>query len=581
MLNVSTEYMALIYDDNTIIDADVVYSAFDVSAKSSATAVSNGKQSFSHEDETLDEDDSSPYRYSSLEHGNWRLNGKVKIFPANTSGIQWGWWSEAISHMDGTFENNPIITYMWSENHTSIGITLKFADPIKELKVTWYNEAEEEISTSTYINADMEETNCIITNGVVNYRKVIVEIIRVLPKHYAKLIEVDFGIEFIWDDNIITLEVDEKIDPKGAQIQSNQSKILVNNLDIRFNKYSPNSETRFIQEKQKLTIRTKVLIEGVYEKLPLGTFYLTSWESPTSYTTQFIANDLILKLEGIYNRSKFYTNATAQTILEELFNDCNLYDEEGIPQFVIADDVKPITLTGYIPPVDYRTALQQIAFALGAVVKVDRNGKVYIFRINTSDTSVETIDDSMKNDSEDKEGTRYGGVSISQYSYKSGASQTLFEGVITGNQNILFSAHPATSIAVIGTHSSYTVYANSIDIVGASGTIKVTGTPYEIYENKVIKKLPDVTVGITKQIKDVSGIYLIGKDTTADYVSDWLLSELQKSITNEFQWLGNPAIETGDYVDLTVADGVVKKALVQHNKFTFRGSLGEVSEVCL
>ena len=77
----------------------------------------------------------------------------------------------------------------------------------------------------------------------------------------------------------------------------------------------------------------------------------------------------------------------------------------------------------------------------------------------------------------------------------------------------------------------------------------------------------------------VNSVYLIGTKTTATNVATWLLSCLQASITNEFKWLSNPAIEIGDYVTLEVSPNLTKTALIHKNNFHFVGALAEGSEV--
>ena len=578
MITVSTEYMELIYQDNTKVNANITYSALDVTAKSKARVNVSDKQSFSEPNQTLN-DILKKKNVSTLEHNNWRLNGTTKLFPLNPDG-EWGWWSLVQSDINGLFLNNPKAIYEWSENHTSIGITLKFLEPVKEAILRWYDARGQQISSYTLTNNDLTKTTYSIENGVENYQKLELEIIKVLPKHYSKLGEIDFGIEFIWNDEIIDFEVEESLDSKLSTISSNQVVITLNNLNQKFNKYEPNNEIRFLQETQKLKIDTNVVVKNVEENVSLGTFYLTSWDSPSQYTTKFVANDLLMKLKGTYTKSKFYINATVETILIDLFQACNLYSLDGSPQFIISENVKNVTLTGYVPIVDYRTALQYITFACGAVVKSGRDGKLYIERIQELSIA-ETIDGTKKALSQDREGIKYSGVSISQYTYTLASETTeLFNGELSGDTVITFGG-PATEISITGSYTSYKAYANSIEIIGASGTIVVKGKVYDIYENKVSKLLEDTTVGITKHVLELSGLYLVGKKETAEYLVGYLLNELQKSITNEFQWLGNPALEVGDYVNLEVQEGVFRKAIVSKNKFSYNGALKEISEVQL
>lgn len=578
MINVSTEYMNLIYEDSTKVDCQVIYGVYDLTGKSSTTPSTTDKQSFSNVSDTL-VGVTDFTRYSTLERNHWLLDGNTRLFPNDTSKRRWAWWSQSQSNDEGTFENTPTLVYTWNENHTSIGLQLVFGEPVLEFRVNWYNEAGTLIDTYTYTNEDYNNKEYRIEHGVQNYRKIEIEVLKTFPNHYAKIYSISFGLEFVWNNEIINVSVDESVSPTAQEIQSNQTVVSINDIEQNYNKYNPQNRLVYLQEGQRMEVQTIVSVNGVNEFVPLGVFYLTSWGNPTEYTAEFVANDLIMKLEGQYLRSKYYENATAETIIEDLFDDYNLYVDNDA-QYVIADNVKEVLLTGYIPVISYREALQQICFALGAICKVNRYGKIYIYRLEDADT-VELIGHDKKQYANDNEQVKYSSVSVTEYSYKIKAElETLFEGEVTGNQTIMLSS-PATNITISGTYTSFTAYASAVDIVGASGNIVVTGNTYEVYGKKVTKSRTDIPLGITTQNVDVEGIYLIGNSNTSSYVSNWFLGAIERNITNEFKWLGNPAIEIGDFVEIEVNEGYTKKAIVTKNNFTYNGALLETSEVTL
>ena len=570
--------MNLIYEDSTKVDCQVVYGAYDLTGKSSTTPSTTDKQDFSNISDTL-VGVTDFTRSTILESNHWLLDGETKYFPTDTSKRRWGWWSLSQSNDEGYFENNPTLVYTWKENHKSVGLQLVFGEPVIEFRINWYNGNGTLIDTYTYTNEDYTNNVYRIEHGVQNYRKIEIEVLKTFPNHYAKIYSVGFGLEYIWNNELINISVNESISATTQEIQSNQAVISINDIDNNYNKYNPQNKLVYLQEGQRMEVKTSTSVNGANEFVPLGIFYLTSWGNPTQYTAEFVANDLIMKLDGQYYRGKYYENFPAQTIIKDMFDDYNLYVEDDA-QYVIADNVKDVQLTGYIPIMSYREALQQICFALGAVCKVNREGKIYIYRLEDIDV-VETIGYDKKQYNGDNEQTRYGSVSITEYTYKvKEESETIFEGEVSGDQTIVFST-PATNISIKGTYSSYVAYANSLDIFGASGTIVVTGKPYDIYEKKVTKSKEDIPLGITVQNLDVDGIYLIGNSNTSDYVSNWLLGAIEHNITNEFKWLGNPAIEIGDYVDLEVDEGQTRKAIVTKNNFTYNGALLETSEVTL
>ena len=573
MINVSQTYKDEIYDDETKTICSVVYGAYDVTAKRLAVATSNGQQTFAPPSQTIDSLNNFD-KYSDLELNNWILDGTVKLFPNTPTGQVWGWWSLDLSDEDGEFTTNPTLTYTWSENHSSVGITIQCNDPIKEMNLYWYDSNNTLLDTYNFTNSDLTQTTYVIENGVANYQKLVIEFVRTIPYHYIKVQDILFGNEYIWDEEIIEATVQESLDEKMQRLESNQATIKLGNIDNTYNKYNPNNKLQYFQEGQIIQVFNTAELSTGLEQVPLGQFYLTSWGSPTEYTVEFKGNDLLYKLNDLYYYSKMYTNATVKTIVDDLLSTYSLTVD-----YVVDDSIKDVQLTGYIPIISYREALQHIAFAGGGVCYVDRNGVLQIKRLDNTTAVVDTIDYTKKAPSQDTQAERYNSVTVSYYSYNAGTSQELFRGTVSGTQILTF-GQPATDISVSGTYTSYTTYANCIVITGASGEIVVTGKPYKISEQPITAYISqDTSVGITKKNMPVNSVFLIGTQTTASNVATWLLNCLQSDITNEFKWLSNPAIELGDYVTLQVAENQTKKSLVHKNKFTYKGALAEESEV--
>lgn len=574
MINVSDTYKEYIYDDETRTICSVVYGAYDVTAKRLAYVVSNGEQSFAPPTQTIDALNNFE-KYTDLELNNWVLDGSVNIFPDDPMGKIWGWWSLDLSDENGEFTTNPTLTYTWNENHSSVGITIQANNPLKELNIYWYDSDNTLIDSYNYTNDDLTKVTYAIDNGVVNYQKLVIEFVRTIPYHYIKIQDILFGEEFVWQNEIIDLTVQESLDEKMQRLESNQATIKLGNINGEYNKYNPDNKLQFFQEGQVIQVFNTAELPTGLEQVPLGTFYLTSWGSPTQYTAEFKGNDLLYKLNDLYYYSKMYTNATVKTIVDDLMSSYALTVEYNID-----DNIKDVTLTGYIPIISYREALQHICFSAGGVCYVDRNGVIQIKRLTTG-TAVDTIDFTRKAPSQDKQAEKYNSATVTLYSYAVGTTTELFRGEVTGAQIITLS-RPASDVSVSGTYTSFTAYLNCITIVGASGEIVVTGKPYEISSRPVTAYISeDTSVGITKKNMPVDSVYLIGTEATATYVATWLLNCLQDDITNEFKWLGNPAIEIGDTVTLQVDDNLSKPALIHKNKFTYNGALSEESEAVL
>ena len=477
MIDVSPTYLNEIYDDETMTRCSVIYGAFDVTAKSLATATANSSQTFAPPSQTINAINNFN-KYTDLELNNWVLDGKTNIFPNNPASTEWGWWTGSMSNANGTFATTPELTYTWNEPHSSVGLTISANNGIKRMRVFWYNELNSVMATENYTNDDIYKTVHVIDKAVANYYKIQIEFIEIIPYHYVKVQDTMFGREYTWQDEIIELDVQEMLDEKMQRLESKQVTIKLGNIDNAYNKYNPDNRLKYFQEGQLLQVYNTALLSNGKEQVSLGQFYLTSWGSPTEYTVEFKGNDLLYKLNDMYYYSKMYNNATVQTIVDDLlstYTDTIVYN--------IADNIKNVTLTGYIPIISYREALQHIAFAAGGVCYVDRYGVLQLKRISNA-TPVDTIGYSKKAPSQDTQGELYNSVTVSMYTYNLGESQELFKGTVSGTQILTFSS-PATNISISGTYTSYVAYVNCLVITGASGEITISGQPYNTSEQPI------------------------------------------------------------------------------------------------
>lgn len=590
----------------------VSFGVFDVTAKGDATATAE-QQPFSDVTETLDTV-TDAVNYGTCEQDQFKLDGSMSLFPESTVGINFGWWSLAQSGEDGAFSVPPSITYTFSQPHSSVGLTLLLAEPVQDVTVKAYN-GDTVLSTMAFTDLNTDEA--VLGFPVENYNKIVITFSRVLPYHYVKLLEISFGIEYIYNDTMLTgFDVLEELDLMSNTISSNVTTITLNNLDQRFNMFNPENEIRFLQERQQLSTGVDLKIGDDYEHVPLSKSYLSKWESPTQNTTKFTSYDLLSFMDGTYYKSRMYVLERAEVILLELFDDLHLYDAQGNALFYIHPNIKDVLLSGYLAPMSSHDALQRIAFALGAVIKADRYGKLLIYRATEETRNAIIIDQytiyqsswiagtfgagqgiilprktvplpnpvvidrSMYQAPKTTLGKYYNRVHVEQYSWRLKVeSESLYSGTITGDAVVQFSSYPAAEVTVSGTYESVEIYACSCEITGASGTITITGKVYEPLIKIVSAQLSTVTAGTTPNAQDIKDVTLIAQDDTARYVAVWILDQLQNRITQSFPWWTIPSVEVSDFCKVETAFGEYRESQIRKMHFAYNGALTGDSEV--
>lgn len=613
MIKVSDQYYDAARAPARTWRGKVSFGVFDVTARGDATAAAEG-QPFTDPAQTLDTVTTIP-AVGTCELDQFKVDGSMSLFPGYPpAGMNFGWWSSEVSGADGTFADPPVITYTFTQPHSSVGLTLQFQELVQGITVTAYqDDAILAVKTFSGINS----TLAVLNFPVENYDKIVIEILRVQPFHYAKLLEIGFGVEYVYDDTVLTgFDVLEEIDLTSNTISSNTATITLNNLDQRFNMFNPQNEVRFLQERQQLTVTAGLLVGESYEDVPLGKFYLSKWESPTQNTTKFTAYDLLSLMDGTYYKSRLYQGERAETVLLELFGDLNLYDAQGNALFYIHPNIRDVEISGYLAPMSYRDALQRIAFALGAVVKCDRSGKLLIYRATEETRNAIVIDQytiyqgtlmagtfaagqgiilprkvvplpnpvvidrSLYKDPKTTLGKYYNRVNVERYSWRLKAeSETLYEGAVTGEAIIQFSAYPAAEVSITGTYESAEVYACACKITGATGSVTITGRVYEPLKKIVSAQLPQVTAGVAQNALDVKDVTLIAQDDMAQYVAAWLLDRLQNRITQSFPWCIIPSVEPSDFCKVETAFGEYRESQIRKMHFIYNGALTGDSEV--
>lgn len=608
MIYVSPEYMEAITAPSREMDINISFDFLDVSAKSDIERI---------EANTNDDRRNLPWfsvdniydclPYGTCEQDQFETKGFYLIpFHDVFNWSVWGWSSAELSNENGLFSENPKITYYFSQPHSSLGISLYLDNPAKEIVVTWYDGAGNELAKEITGSANKI---VVIERGVVDYSALSIEFVRMNPYQRVKLLEVDFGLHLEYGKNdVISTEVLEEIDISTNTLSYNTAEIVLYDKDQRFNLLNPNNQSKYLQEKQKIKISSGLMVNGIMQNIPMGEFYLSEWNSPDLYSVMLTGYDLISLLDGIWYESEFYNNTPAGDILERLFSSLGFVESgsenQGKPQYYIHPNVRDIKLTGYIEPMSYRDALQRIAFSCCAIAKVDRNGILNVYR-STEETQYKAIidkntiyqqtpvcgglfcgqypvlkqniepipnpvfiDASISQTPDAQFSDYYNQIIVEYYDWNLNTDrENLFDGTAEGNMFVKYSKFPATNIERSGNLAGGIDYACTSYLREAAGNVSITGNVYEAQVRTytlVIGERPGKTL-------KVEGITLIGNEETAKNIAIWLKGNLDKRVTHKFKWWANPAVEISDCVKLEDQLGNSSRTQITKNSFSYTG----------
>ena len=316
-------------------------------AQESAVFSAASTQPFSDQQKLATGTEDTPW--VSLEPGGWRLDGKGVLWEEQPPVV--GWWSDERSGDDGRFEEPPVISVSFPRVYTATGITFRFWPSLQhwcgEMEVYWY-------SGDTLLQqcvAYPDGPDWVLDQPVEGFDRIVIQLLSTnVPGQFAKLQQLQVGqVVVFFQDEIVQVSLLNEVDPSLCQLSADTMQV-----EIRARK----NRTLIPQKNQSMR-----LYRGE-EQLAAHYIADSSREAQQFYT--FRCQSAIGRLEGNF-LGGIYTDMPVQQLLNQVL-DGFLYELDG--------GFAQETVTGYLPVCTCREALQQIAFALGAVVTTRGDGLI-------------------------------------------------------------------------------------------------------------------------------------------------------------------------------------------------------------
>lgn len=392
MITVSNLFQTAIGATSRQTKALIEFEIIDIDANTDATATVTSEEDFSKKNQLYNQVRILSGKYATFETDYWLLDGSFGLPPKSVeSGYEVGWWSDSLSGAGGTFSVAQDITTQFTQNQSSIGITVTFdiltGEYAKDFIITVYDASNNVLHTATVTNNT--NTAYVLEQNLTNYRKVKISISKwCKADRRARITEIDFGIIKQYDnDKIINMNILEELDTTSNEVTSNEIKFTLDNQTKVFNILNPTGIYPYLQRKQKVKPYLGMVISGsLVEYVNMGVFYLNEWKSDEgSLTATFTARDILDTLSDDKYPQTAFTSKTLKYIIDAIMTDA------GITAYNVDSALNSITVTGTLPESTHREALQTVAIAGQAVMYCDRNGTLQIKQLTTP-SSVALLD---------------------------------------------------------------------------------------------------------------------------------------------------------------------------------------------
>lgn len=456
----------------------VEFGLYDVTARGdSAPSCTTAKPFCNLGRDLLLESVPSQNKYGTLESGQWLMDGSFSFFPEVPEQYFWGLWSTTQSDKNGVFADPPVLDITFTQDHSSSGLTLHFYRPTEDwasrIKIQWFSQDGGLISTALFY-PDAVDYYC--AKKVENYRHIRIHFLETnRPGRYLKLAGIDYGVYLHFSGHeIVEAHVLEECDPISSEISINTLNVSLYNKEGRFSILNPEGYFDVLQHKQKFTVWEDVKQDARSTgsvSYCMGTFYLSDWSNSGDTLADFSAVDAIGLLDGAPFDGGIY-DTTAAELAEAILTGYSYTLDESLA----AERVQ-----GYIAAGTRREALQQLAFAIGAVVDCSRGELIRIAPAPSKASGMITYDRKLQDGSKVTLNPLITAVAVTAHRYLPGEStEELYRDTLDpGIYRVTFNA-PAVvdSLTVTGAELTESGVNLCTLTVAKAGEVCVTGRKY-------------------------------------------------------------------------------------------------------
>lgn len=333
----------------------------DVAVGADADAAVTGTGADSRSDLSLLPFDAGTPAIATLEPGLWKSGYSVY------NGQDIGFWSTALSGSTGALSPVPTLTITFTESYTSKGVYFDFdvgtGDYCSTVYIRWYKGTALLASQTFY----PDSASYFCEKTVSGYNKVVCTFRKTSkPYRRLKINAICFGVvRNFGGDELKSVRILQEVNPISTELASNT---------LDFTLESKNEDISYV-----FSVKQPIEAYGSDNAL-LGAFYVDSSRRFSRTQYQVACTDAV----GVLGDSDFpeamYAGKNAKELITSILG--------GHYQLEMDEALASKTVTGYLPQLTRREALQQVCFAIGAVADTSNSKAVKVFSLPAAVTAI-------------------------------------------------------------------------------------------------------------------------------------------------------------------------------------------------
>ena len=504
---------------------------YDVTARTDSTPSSADAQSWADVTADLRRDRIPALpKYGTLEDHQFLMDGSFELFPERPQGQFWGLWSRQQSGPDGRFAWPPVLDIRFAKPHSSAGLTFHFYAPTddwaSEMKIEWLDGGGNLLESAHFYP---DRVNFYCEKKVGSYQRMRITFLATNhPGRYLKMTSLDYGAAMTFaGEDVIQAKVLEEVDSLSNEITINTLDLTLYSREAQFSLLNPDGVSDMLQDKQRFTVWEDVQADKRSPDVVshnMGTFYLTDWKNKSDTVSTFSAVDAVGLLDGDPFDGGIY-DTTADALAAQILTGY---------EYTLDPTLARERVRGYIPAGTRRTALQQLAFALGAVVDCSRSAQIKIYPPPERPSSLIGCNRKFANGSVSMR-PLITGVSVTAHQYRlQTATEELYKTELpTGTHKVTFRSPvkvgQVSGAALLESGNTFAVLR-----VDTPGEVTITGQTYEDACTVLHKLAADLPPNAQPNELQVQEATLVSPDR-ADAVAQRLLATYANRIEQTFR----------------------------------------------